>query len=201
MNTTPTANQLSGRAIGSLFFTGFGAMWIALALYAKEILTTVNTSLALLGLAVLLPGCLWLFRQSKRFDRLPEDPAIARTFKTVNAIQWIAVGLVAITFNRLHLDAYALSAITAIVGLHLFPFAKLFRYPLHYATAIAMVLWAAIPLLTVSADHLQGTTALGTGLILWISAAISNAIGIQAVRRADSSQAASSNLEARSLQS
>ncbi len=34
MKTIQNANQLSGRAMGSLFFTGFGALWLLLALYA-----------------------------------------------------------------------------------------------------------------------------------------------------------------------
>ena len=40
-----TANQIGGRAIGALFFTGFGAIWLLLGLYAKQRLTAAPLSL------------------------------------------------------------------------------------------------------------------------------------------------------------
>src|ERR1022692_148929 len=135
METMLTANQLSGRAIGAIFFSSFGAIWIVLALFARQNLTVAAVSCVVLGSATLLCAAFWLLNQSKKFPRIPEDPAQTRTFNRINALQWIAIGCVAFGLNRLHLDAYVVSAITAIVGLHLFPLAKLFRYPVHYATA------------------------------------------------------------------
>jgi hypothetical protein len=181
MRSIITANEISGRAIGSLFFIGFGAAWIITALYVKQILSAGTVCCVVLGLAVLLPSTLWLYRQSKRFPKTPEDRAMRRAFNRINAIQWIAIGLACFTLGRLHLDVYAVSAVATIVGLHLFPLARLFRYPMHYATAIALVVWAGVGLLLVPIDQLQGTTALGTGIILWLSAAISLAVGARKV--------------------
>jgi hypothetical protein len=174
-----TANQLCGRAIGSIFFSGFGALWIGLALYIKQ---TLSVDLAIgigAGLAALLLTAFWLMRRAKRFPRLPEDKAMSRAFNRINAIQWIAVAIVGFTFARLHIDAYVLSAITAIVGIHMFPLAKLFRYPLHNLTGAVLVAWASASVLFVPTDHLQSTTAIGTGIILWISAAITLALAVK----------------------
>jgi hypothetical protein len=44
MKAIQTANQLSGRAIGALFFAGFGALWLLLALYVREQLHAVPAS-------------------------------------------------------------------------------------------------------------------------------------------------------------
>ena len=45
-----TANQVSGRATGALFFSGFGALWFLLALYVREQLHTATIAGLLLGL-------------------------------------------------------------------------------------------------------------------------------------------------------
>jgi hypothetical protein len=171
-----TANQLSGRAIGSIFFSGFGALWFGLALYIKQMLT-VDLAIGIgAGLAALLLTALWLLRQAKHFPKLPEDCSMSREFNRINAMQWVAIAIAGFTFARLHIDAYVLSAITAIIGIHLFPLAKLFRYPLHNITGAVLVAWASVSVLFIPTDHLQGYTAIGTGIILWISAAITLAL-------------------------
>jgi hypothetical protein len=183
MSTTLTANQLSGRATGSLFFTGFGMLWLTLGLYLRQIVNAGFLTGISAGLAVLLLAVFWLFRQARRYPKMPEDAARNRAFRRINVIQWAAVILVSFTFARLHIDAYVLSAITAIVGIHLFPLAKLFRYPMHYITGAALVAWASASVLLVPAEHLQGATALGTGILLWLSAAATLALTALAIRR------------------
>ena len=178
MNRTLTQNQLAGRAIGALFFSAFGALWLGLALYALQQLTVTSVAAILLVLVNLVAAALYLMRQSRRFPRLPEDPALSRAFNRINAAQWVAIGIVAFSFARLHLDAYVLCAITAIVGLHMFPLARLFRYRPHYVTGTVLVAWAAVSAFAAPLEHLQGVSALGTGLILWLSAMATLALAI-----------------------
>jgi hypothetical protein len=183
MKNSQTANQLGGRAIGSIFFAVFGAIWLLLSLYAKEMLTVTTVTGVLTGMAVLLGAAQYLLRLAKRWPRVPDDPAMGRAFAWINVIQWISVAVVAITLAKLHLDAYVISAIAAIVGLHLFPLARLFRYPLHYATGALLVAWALASALFVPVEEMQGTAALGTGAILWLSAAATLTIALRAARR------------------
>jgi hypothetical protein len=131
MNTIQNANQLSGRATGALFFTGFGALWFLLALYARQEFGVSSVSGVVLGTLVLLIASVMLYREAKRRPRVPDDPAMGRAFMWLNAIQWIAISVVAFSFAKLHIDVYAMNAIGVIVGLHMFPLARLFRYPLH----------------------------------------------------------------------
>jgi MFS family permease len=172
MKNIQTANQLSGMAIGSIFAAVFGAIWLALSLYALEQLRAATVCGVLLGLAVLVLAARHLLREAKRWPRVPDDPALRRVFMWVNAVQWIAVFVVAFTLARLRLDAYIMNAITAIVGLHMFPLARLFRYPPHYATGAVLVAWAVFSVFLVPVERLQGVTSLGTGAILWFSAAV-----------------------------
>ena len=177
-----TANQIGGRAIGALFFTGFGTIWLLLGLYAKQRLTAAPLSLTACGLLALASGAFFLLRRAKALPRVPEDPAMARAFKWINIIQWVAVAVVAFAFARFGIDVYVISAITAIVGLHMFPLARVFRYPMHYVTGTALVGWAAASVLLFAKDEMQGSTALGTGSILWLSALITLALAVRAVR-------------------
>src|SRR5580692_5040463 len=147
-----TANRIGGRAIGALFFTGFGAIWLLLGLYAKERLTSTPLSMVACGTVLLAGGAFLLLRRAKALPRMPQDPAMARAFKRINVIQWVAVAVVAFAFARLGIDVYVISAITAIVGLHMFPLARLFRYPLHYLTGSALVGWAAASVLLFPKD-------------------------------------------------
>ena len=178
MQKIQTANQLSGRAIGALFFAGFGALWLLLALYVREQLHTAMIAWLLLGLAVLVPTAVWLLRAAKGWPRVADDPAVGRTFNRVNAAQWIAAFTAAFALNRFHQDAYTLSAITVIVGLHMFPLARLFHYGPHYVSGTALTAWGIATAVLVPVEHLQGITALGTGSILWLSAAATLALAI-----------------------
>jgi hypothetical protein len=176
MNEAQTANQIGGRATGALFFTGFGALWLVLGLYVREQLHGAAIAGLLLGAAALLLASLLL-------PRVPEDPAVSRAFNRINAAQWIAVGVLAFALARLHLDAYIPTAVAAVVGLHLIPLARLFRNRLHYATGALLLAWAAGSALLTPSGELQGVTALGTGAILWLSAAVTLAMGLRSARQ------------------
>ena len=184
-----TANQLSGRATGVMFCAGFGALWLVLSLIAKQQLGVATVAGVALGLVALFAGALYLFRLAKRWPRVPDDPAVGRAFVWINAIEWTAVAVVAFTLNRLRLDAYIMSAITAIVGLHMFPLGRIFRYPAHYRSGAVMLAWAVASVAFVPVEHLQGIAALGTGVILWLGAAVTLAVAIPAARQSVSLQA------------
>ena len=182
-----TANQLSGRATGALFFAGFGTLWIALALYALERLSIATVAGLLLGMACLVLAALSLLRYAKLWPSVPDDPAMGRAFGWINAVQWIAVAVTVFTLAKLHLDAYVMCAITAIVGLHMFPLARLFHYPPHYLSGALLVAWAAASAVFVPIEHLQGISALGTGIILWLCAAVTLALAWSASRQSANS--------------
>jgi small-conductance mechanosensitive channel len=183
MKTELTANQLSGCAIGALFFAGFGALWFVLALHVRERLTAgAVAGIALVAVGLVL-AALHLMRTAKHWPRVADDPAQGRAFAWINAVQWIAAFAVAFVLGKLGLAEYILSAIAAIVGLHFFPLARLFRYPLHYATGALLVMWAAGTAALVPAERLQGTTAVGVGAILWLSGAVTLVLAIGAARR------------------
>lgn len=177
------ANQLRGHAIGSMILAGFGGIWLGLAFYAKEMLNAAMILYIVAGLLMLLAGSAKLMRAAGKWPRQPENPTQGRAFGWINALQWIAIFVVVKILTRLHLDAYTVSAIAGIVGLHFFQLAKLFRNRMHYLTGSAMVLWAAGTALLAPLEQMQGDAALGAGIILWVSASITLAMSLLAVRR------------------
>jgi len=183
MTDVKTADQIRGRAIGAIFFAGFGTIWLLLSLYALQRLGVGVVAGVALITVILLLAALRLLRAAKRLPRVPDDPAMGRAFMRINAIQWIAISVVAFSFAKLHIDVYVMNAIAGIVGLHMFPLARLFRYPLHNVTGSLLVAWAAGSALVAPADQLQGIASLGTGAILWLSAAMTLIVGFQAARQ------------------
>jgi hypothetical protein len=181
-----SGNQLQGRAIGSLILAGFGAIWLVLSFYAKEMLNAATILYVLAGLLMLLAGSAKLMRAAARWPRQPDSPSHNRAFGWINALQWIAVFIVVQILTRLHLDAYTVSAIAGIVGLHFLPLATLFKNRLHYVTGSAMVAWAAGTALFAPPQQMQGDAAMGAGVILWASAAITLATSLLAARRPSS---------------
>lgn len=182
MQAELTANRLRGRAIGAMFFAGFGSGWLFLSLTALEKLSATTAAGVGFATLALLAACVYVARQAKRWPRVPDDPAIKRAFVRINVIQWAAVAAVAFGFARLHIDAYVVSAITAIVGLHMFPLARLFRYPMHVATGAVLLGWAAASALLFDRNAMQGAAAMGTGVILWASALVTLALAIRSMR-------------------
>jgi len=183
MQRIETANQLNGRATGALFCAGFGTLWLGLSLYALEWLSATSLAALLVGLAALVAAALQLMSEAKRWPRVPDDPKVGRAFAWINAAEWIAVGLTALALAKLRLDAYVMCAITAIVGLHMFPLGRLFHYPAHYRAGAIMVAWAVASAVLVPAEHLQGVSALGTGILLWSAAAVNLMIAFRDARR------------------
>jgi predicted tellurium resistance membrane protein TerC len=58
------------------------------------------------------------------------------------------------------------------VGLHLFPLAKLFARGLFYGAGAALVVWATAIASLLRTTQVPLVTAIGTGILLWITAAM-----------------------------
>jgi hypothetical protein len=184
-----TANQVNGKATGVFFCAGFGALWLVLALIARLQLGVATVCGVGLGLAALLAAAVYLRRLAKRWPHVPDDPGVGRAFAWINAIEWVAVGAAAFTLSKLHLDAYVMSAITAIVGLHMFPLGRIFHYPAHYRAGTIMMAWAVASAVFIPVEEMQGITALGTGALLWFSAVVTLVVAIPAARQSARLQA------------
>jgi len=106
-----------------------------------------------------------------------------RTFNRVNTIQWIAIPVAIVFLNIFHRADLIVPAIATIVGVHLFPLARLFRYSLHYVTGASLVVWSAASVFLLRRESIASIGALGTAAILLLSAVYTLAIAVRASRR------------------
>jgi hypothetical protein len=158
-------------------------MWLAISLYFMQRLGAATIFGVALGLAVLLSTAIYLRREAKRWPQVPDDPAVSRAFAWINAIQWLAVFVVASLLARLRLYAYIPPAITAIVGLHMFPLARIFHYRPHYRSGAIMLAWAVASAVFVPVEYLPGVASVGTGMLLWFSASVTLTLALRDARQ------------------
>jgi hypothetical protein len=65
----------------------------------------------------------------------------------------------------------------------MFPLGRIFRYPAHYRAGAILLAWAVASVVFVPVADLQSIAALGTGTILWLSAAVTLTLAFRAARR------------------
>ena len=181
-----TAEEIAGRVWGSFFFVGFGTLW--LLSFASSRLPTGLRLGVLVVAAVLLGAGVLILRRSRRLPLVAEDPVARkrrwRIFNLVNGVQWTAIVLALVLLNVFKLPAYIAPAITLIVGLHLFPLAAVFGYTPHHVTGALLVVWGSGGALLLPRSEVARTVAMGTGLILFGSAALMLWLSFRQLQRA-----------------
>ncbi len=168
----PDAARAS-RAVGAMFFSGFGAAW--LALWARsEFQSLLPMAAVVLAAAVLLGLAYRVYRANAPALRAsrnsPASMRRSRVFGIVNIAQWAAIFVVSLLLSRTGHAEFILPAVVFIVGLHFIPLARLFSYRPHYLTGTALMLLAAVYPFIGTAGPKSDIGALGAGVILCLSA-------------------------------
>ncbi len=173
----PSSNAVRafGSAIGIIFLSLFGAAWIILSLLNRNSAPVLYVPPVLITL-LLVWGASIALRRNSAEARSQMDPSyrrkIGRVFGIINAVQWTLVFIAAKLLGRFDLSWLIVPVIIIIVGLHLFPLAKLFDRNLFYSAGVALVVWAITIALVSRTTLVPMITAIGTGILLWITAAI-----------------------------
>ncbi len=171
-----TAAAVSGRATGVLFFAGFGSIWMCNGLAAMHRLNPISLGAVLaIAAALVIPAVRLLAVAAKNAPKpechCPEQLETQRVFWRVNGMQWGAIAAAVALLNLIHKGEFLVPVITFIVGMHLYPLAKVFRYPVHNVTATLLVVWATVLAATLPGSMLPSVGAVGTAAILLGSAA------------------------------
>ncbi|MGB0064572.1 MAG: hypothetical protein WBP85_09020 [Terracidiphilus sp.] len=182
MQTELTANRVSSIATGIMVFAGFGAGWLFWSLSMRQEITGATATGVMTGMLALFVAAIYIWRQAKRWPRVPDDPRMGRAFVWINAIQWTAIFAAGFICKRFGWAYYFPSAVAVIVGLHFYPLARMFRNPLHYGTGTAVVVWVFAAAVIVPAGRLPGFTTMGTGALLWAAALVTIARGLSIMR-------------------
>ncbi len=170
-----TVEAISGRATGVLFFASFGSLWLYNGISAMHRLNPISmAAIGVIFAALFVPAAVLLRSVSKAEhaagDRSAESPEMKRSFFRVNLMQWMAIIAAVVLFNALHKQEFLATVITFIVGAHLIPLARLFRYEAHYVTGGLLMAWATVIAIAFPGAMMPTVGALGTATILLGSA-------------------------------
>lgn len=157
-----------------MFFSLMGGIWIVIwsnrSFGSKPIYLTVIAACALL-----LFGFAWSKYQKNKAALVgnaesPEKKRADSIFNIVNAGQWILILIAGNVLVNIHQKEWVFAAAMFIIGLHFIPLASVFKYPVHYITGTALMVWAVGYSLALPMGPANPIGCLGTGIILWLSA-------------------------------
>jgi hypothetical protein len=184
----PGDSAKASRAIGAMFFSGFGGIWLGLWAHA-EYADSVGVLLLVAAVSAgLLAAAYRVYKVNapalRALEETPEARRKSRWFNLINASQWGIIFLVALILSKTGHAKWSLPAVILIVGLHFLPLARLFAYRPHYLTGAGLILLACVYPLVARDGPENAVGALGAGLVLWISAvwAISSSSRSRAAR-------------------
>ncbi len=167
-------HRFRGRTVGAIVLAGFGASsmyWWTLAVIptGRQVWFYAIAAIAAIFLV-------WSIAQLAIFRRAPKSDSnkVFRRFYAVRfgAILAIEVSVIVLAgpllghFQRKDLIPQWMDA---VVGFHFLPLGKLFKLPLYYATAAAILFSSLGSLLIPPGSLRDATSAGGTALALWIS--------------------------------
>jgi uncharacterized membrane-anchored protein len=118
-----------------MFFSIFGAAW--LALWCKLTFGLQPVILGLVATGTLALFCYSLMRYRENREALAVDAnsfqrrRAARIFNVINAVQWILIIVIANVLINTGLAVWIIPAAILIIGLHFLPLAYVFSYRPH----------------------------------------------------------------------
>lgn len=173
--------QLKGMAMGALLLALFGGGWMVVALNAEAGIWLL--ACALLPTSLLVLRAISLLNSSARVRALEptytqtDAEGARRLSRGFNLIFASEVGAIVVIANLLvshgH-GAWVMAAISLIVALSFLPLARLFRYPVYYATGGAQLLLCAIVIALMHGRILLADPVFGLvmALTLWLTVVV-----------------------------
>lgn len=146
---------------------GFGSVdafpiggWLALYLVSVVFVTVAVRALLRAKALATLSG-------ARRGDFWAEH---GRQFKLTSIFEGSGCGIVVLVTVHFHRPELVASGIALVVGLHFFPLARIFRFPLYYSVGAAVVVCAVLSALLFRGDAATAAAGIGTGVVLWVTA-------------------------------
>jgi hypothetical protein len=167
---------MRGIATGALVQTCFGAGWLGWGMGVANAFSPATTVLFDAVLLVLIVGSVVLLKKGKAISRraapaTPQENRFGRSYWIVVVTEFVAIGVavgLALAFHRAELMPVG---IAFIVGVHFLPLARIFRALIYYFTGSAVAAWSLGCWIMVSPARMAVWVGIGTGSILWLSAA------------------------------
>jgi hypothetical protein len=165
-----------GLGIAAVMMTILGFVWLGWGFSADPGFTVARWIILYLAFVALLGTAIQNLRKGNaRMKALSaqRDEFWARTgkkFATITILEGVGCGIVVllvVIFHRMDLLA---AGISFVVGLHFLPLARLFRFPVYYASGIAIILCDLLSWALLRFQSITFGVGVATGTVLWITA-------------------------------
>jgi hypothetical protein len=166
--------RIAAKAIGAIFLSGFGALWLAIpTLYLFD-----HPFVPLLVIGAAAGALLFTARQRlrgsaehrHRWMRSPAGRHFARGMRWINLGQWAAIVAAGLLLAWFDAGRWMLDAVMAIVGLHFLPLARVTGNRSDLVTGAALVLIAATYPFLFAEGPQSPWGAVAAGIVLWLAA-------------------------------
>jgi hypothetical protein len=97
--------------------------------------------------------------------------SFGRQFRLISILEVVGIGIVIFLAVYFHRPDLLAAGISVVVGLHFLPLARLFRLPAYYVTGMAIFLCGLLSMIFLHGNDIAFAAGIGTGLVLWITAA------------------------------
>jgi hypothetical protein len=171
-NSQPlNAAPLKGRSVGALVCGGFGTIWMLQAVFLGGITSPAwIAAIAIAAVIFVASPAAQLYSLRGRAYATVDDrcwSAVSKGYWTIVTVESVACIVASNWLNYIHRPDLWPQFIGAIVGLHFFPLAKLFRAPIYRWTATAMTL-GVLASMAIPMGGIRDLIACGLcGLTLW----------------------------------
>jgi hypothetical protein len=170
------AGIIFGYGMGAMAATFFGGMWLALNLLIAKALSWWLAGAFAVCFVLLYAGSVRLIRRGKKLrsqtaERSSWPASRRKQFLWTTVAEVAGVAAVIVVCGWLGLYALIELGIALVVGLHFIPLAKNFQAPIYYLTSAAIIACCALSWVFLRAEKMDVVAGLGTGIVLWLTAA------------------------------
>jgi len=170
------AGQLKGRARGALICGFFGGVWMFEAVFFGGIATAAWLTIATLATIAFIAWPVAQLRALRGLSNTQADrqrwSSISTLYWTDFVLEWVCCGIAVAWLVHVRRFDLIPQAVGIIIGLHFVPLAILFKAPIYYVTAAALVFGSLGSLFIPAGDVRNLAACAMNGLALWATAAV-----------------------------
>ena len=178
-NQSEMAGAVFGRGMAAIIMSFFGFVWLGWGFSAVAAVSNFPPELwaaffivtvVLLGFAIAAVRRGRTLMKAQGTSRREFWSQRGRLFRIVTILEVLGCVLVVVLANIFHHPGWIASGISFVVGLHFIPLGSIFDFPAYYFIGSLIAVWAILSVAALKPSNSTAFAALGTGVILWVTA-------------------------------
>jgi hypothetical protein len=178
-NQSEMAGAAFGRGMAATIMSFFGFVWLGWGFSAVAAVSNFPPALwaaFFIVTAVLMGFAIAALRRGRALmkaqgtSRQEFWSQRRRPFRIVTSLEVLGCVLVVVLANIFHRPDWIASGISLVVGLHFIPLGSIFDFPAYYFVGSLIAAWDILSVAALNSSNSTAFAALGTGVILWVTA-------------------------------